>query len=144
MRAVATANAILFMVLLLVWLSTVVAERGRSAFPSTSTGERRENMSQLFFCFRSCDSLGDARARCLRSHLQPLSADYLSSLDIGMRVTRGDWDCAGLNGGGNHSRAIHWEQLLKPRARNIDRRGSRGGGPGAVPCHRVGRPGWGG
>src|SRR5262245_11498070 len=48
MRAVATANVILFMVLLLVWLSTVVAERRRSALPSTSTGERRETMSQVF------------------------------------------------------------------------------------------------
>src|SRR5262245_18378055 len=48
MSAVATANVILFMVLLLIWLSTVIAERRRSAFPSTSTGERRENMSQVF------------------------------------------------------------------------------------------------
>jgi hypothetical protein len=33
-------------------------EQQRSAYPSTSTGERRENMSQLFFCFRRCDSFG--------------------------------------------------------------------------------------
>jgi hypothetical protein len=30
-------------------LSNVIADQGRSAFPSTSTGERRENMSQVFF-----------------------------------------------------------------------------------------------
>src|SRR5262245_29084568 len=41
-----------------VGLSNVFAERRRSAFPSTSTGEARENMSRLFFFFRRCDSLG--------------------------------------------------------------------------------------
>src|SRR5262245_51227216 len=45
--AVATANVILFMVLLLVRLLNVIAERGRSAFPSTSTGQKHENMSQI-------------------------------------------------------------------------------------------------
>src|SRR5262249_32463307 len=50
MSAVASANVILFISLLLVRLSNVIAERGRSAFPSTSTGEHRENMSRLFFC----------------------------------------------------------------------------------------------
>jgi hypothetical protein len=41
-----------------VGLSNVIAERRRSAFPSTSTGEARENMSRLFFCFQRCDSFG--------------------------------------------------------------------------------------
>ena len=36
----------------------VIAERRRSAVSSTSTGGRRENMSRLFFCFRSCDCSG--------------------------------------------------------------------------------------
>jgi hypothetical protein len=36
------------MVLLLDWFSNVIAEQERSAFPSTSTGGRRENMSQVF------------------------------------------------------------------------------------------------
>jgi hypothetical protein len=32
-------------------LSNDIAEQERSALPSTSTGEQRENMSLLFFCF---------------------------------------------------------------------------------------------
>jgi hypothetical protein len=39
------------MVLLLVGLVNVIAERESSAFPSSSADEWRENMSLLFFCF---------------------------------------------------------------------------------------------
>src|SRR5262249_51871627 len=121
-------------------LLNAVAERGCLArFFNPYWRAARKHVA-VFFCFRSCDSLGQARARCFRPLLQPLSAYYLGSLDIGMRVTRGDWDCVSLNGGGNHSRSVYWEQLLEPRARNTDRRGSCGGVPVDVQFYRLVRP----
>jgi hypothetical protein len=62
MSAVTIANVILFIVLLLIGLSNVIAEFGSSAFPSISTGENCENMPQLFFCFRRYGGVGIKKA----------------------------------------------------------------------------------
>jgi hypothetical protein len=47
MSVVVTANVILFIASLLVWLSNVIAEQRRSVDSSTPTGEQRENMSKI-------------------------------------------------------------------------------------------------